>query len=412
MEQLPLEVDLERNLAVCAGEPLVFHCHHYNTFLQRTITDAHNLDTIPILVDAASAVARSQLRSHFGGKPELNPRYRMSLAAELFRLQGLGVIDFSRCEAWGGEVRLPFSHYGSGFLSKFGTQEGVVCFFAAGFIEAALEVAYIRPAGSFRAVERKCIAKGDPYCAFEVTRGDPREIYASPGVGVLSSEGAPPRSVETSVDENAIIQAVGGLPLNGNEEGTISAFGVYLSRHYANYYNRISYEFERSFRKLSGAEGGEAATTLLTEAGHVCAFHTFGGIMKSPEWHGLVVPMIRNKEDWIHGIVSVVNALGWGIWRVVELIPGEKIVMRIYDSYESNGYLGMYEVGQEPHCYLATGGVAGLMNLLYHGDITEQPDLTADYYRSLFREEGSFRAAETSCRSKGDPYCEFLAIRE
>src|SRR5262249_24932462 len=145
-------------------------------------------------------------------------------------------------------------------------------------------------------------------------RGRPRRPEGDPPLaGHRADHGGatPARSAQTTVDEDAIVGAVAGLPLDGNEEGAIPAFGGYLTRHYAKYYNLISFEFERLFRQKSGEEGGEAATTLLTEAGHVCAFHTYGGIMKSAEWYGLIVPMIKSKEDWIHGMVAVVNALGW-----------------------------------------------------------------------------------------------------
>lgn len=410
IESLPLVHDAARNLTRCAGEPLVFHCHHYNTFLQRTITDASEVPRT-LLQDAASAVVRAQLLSWLWEHRAANPRHRLALAESFHRLQGFGALDLSRCEAWGGRASVQHSHYGDGFLGKFGPQTEPVCYFSAGAIAAALEVAYARPAGSYLVTEQECVACGAPACRFVVTPRDPEPGYTSPGIGVLSEAPPPPRHAVTPIDEEAIIRAVGGLPLEGNEEGSIPAFGVYLTRHYTNYLNLISYEFERLLQASRGAIGAEVAATMLTEAGHVCIFNTAGGIMCSPEWYGLVVPAIKSREDWMHGIVAVFNALGFGRWQVQELQPGERLVLRIYDGYESNGYLAQYGTSEAPKCYLATGGAAGLMNLLYHGDITQRPALSDTYYRELFRSPRSFEAAETQCRAKGDPYCEFLALR-
>ena len=77
------------------------------------------------------------------------------------------------------------------------------------------------------------------------------------------------------------------MPLPVNGEGLIPAFGVYVTRMYADYYNRISFAFEREMVALGGREGVAAAASLLVEAGHVCAFHTMGGVMISPEWDAL-----------------------------------------------------------------------------------------------------------------------------
>ncbi|HBQ13866.1 MAG TPA: hypothetical protein DEF51_22930, partial [Myxococcales bacterium] len=78
-----------------------------------------------------------------------------------------------------------------------------------------------------------------------------------------------------SVDERAIVSAVSGLPLVGNEEGLIPAFGLYLTRHYADYYNRVSYAYLHAAHE-QGPEAEKKAREALIEAGHVCAFNTFG----------------------------------------------------------------------------------------------------------------------------------------
>lgn len=211
-----------------------------------------------------------------------------------------------------------------------------------------------------------------------------------------------------AIDRDAVVSAVSGLGIAGDEEGMISAFGLYLTRHMSDYYNRISFA---AARRMEGSGLEDDVRALLVEAGHVCAFNTFGGIMKSAEWDAVVRPMIETREDWIIGMTAVINAFGWGRWEVDELVPNERLKVRVEDSYEASGWLRDYPRSESPRCYLACGGVAGLMNLLYVGDITTAPDLTEEYYLELFRGGSRFEAEEAACIAQGDAHCEFVATR-
>ena len=213
-----------------------------------------------------------------------------------------------------------------------------------------------------------------------------------------------------AIEERVIVEAVAGMALAGNEEGLIPAFALYLTNHCADFYNRISFGVLGALVRES-PELTEDAALLLTEAAHVCAFHTFGGIMASVEWDALVQPMIESREDWVFGMVAVVNALGWGRYRVAELVPGERLVVELSDGYESSGFLESYPRADGPRCFLANGGMAGLMNLVYQGDITRRPTLTEEFYREVFGHPRSFRSRERLCAAKGDSRCEFVVER-
>jgi len=208
-------------------------------------------------------------------------------------------------------------------------------------------------------------------------------------------------------DEAKIVGAVSGLGIAGNDEGLIPAFGLYLTRHMADYYNRISFATARRFAQIPELE--DDARSLLIEAGHVCAFNTFGGVMLSAEWEAVVAPLIRSREDWVSGMVAVVNAFGWGRWKVASLVPNEALTIHIKDGYEAAGWTRDYPRSDRPRCYLASGGVAGLMNLLYVGDITQRPTLSEDYYLELFRGPRRFVAEETRCAAMGHSHCEITA---
>jgi hypothetical protein len=228
-------------------------------------------------------------------------------------------------------------------------------------------------------------------------------------VGPLTSHDV--RAVPANpVDYEGIYGAVTGLPLAGDEHGIIPAFGVYLTHHYANYYNRISFEFERQLTEQFGDFGREVAEPLLVEAGHVCAFNTFGGIMTSPEWDALIRPSLQTREDWVHGMVAVVNALGWGRWQVTSVTPACAEFV-VHDDYESVGHLAMYGPTDHDISYLARGGVAGVMDLVYVGDIASKPELTPDFYDRLFKSDESYSVDVVSSRAAGDEVTAFRVSR-
>lgn len=412
--RMPTESRAAQGSFLLGGEPLVFHCHHYNVALQNTIEECLGPESDGLLCDAATEVVAAQLRAVLAENPACQGfAERLQLAAELSRLLGFGVLQIEG-DSEGGRVRAPRAHYAQGYRAKGIQRTKPACAFHAGFVAAAFAVAAGQPAGTYVAEEVACRAVQGGTCEFVVTNAGPtgrRPIPASVGEGRVPMVLAPPLGATGHIDSPGIIQALGSLPLAGNEEGLIPAFGVYLTRHYANYYNRISYEFERRLAAAHPALLAPARMALI-EAGHICAFHTFGGIGVSAEWDGLIRPQCRDRADWFHGLVACVNALGWGCWRTVELVPGELAVVDVYGSYESNGRLAMYGETTAGSCFLHNGGVAGLMNLLWVGDLTQRPTLDATYYASIYGQPDAFVAEEVRCRSKGDDRCTIVARRQ
>lgn len=404
-----LEFNADHGVCLLGGEPVILHCNHYNTYLQRTILDPEYIDARPILMRCAAAAAAAQLKNLYATTPVQDFAKRLETAADLFRFCGYGRLDFSAVTAEGGRVSSPSSHYSHAWKNKFGTPKEPVAFFDAGFIAGALAAAIDAGPGYFSARQESCIALGAAANQFQVSV-DQHSVSASPGVGIKQKGEIPGISQASNINEPGIVSALASMPIAGNDQGLIPAFGVVLTRMYANYYNGISFGFEKLLGEAIGDE--TLGALLLVEAGHSCAFNTFGGIMESDEWVGMIQPMCQTHEDWVHGIVAVVNALGWGVWRVQELVPNKRLVVRIYDGYEANGYLAMYGQSKAPKSYLATGAVQGIMNLLYHIDITQRPALTPELYETSFSSAGSFTGRQTRCRAMGDDFDEFVAERE
>lgn len=195
-----------------------------------------------------------------------------------------------------------------------------------------------------------------------------------------------------AIDGNKIIHAVMEGSRIREAKGIIPLFGVYLSILSTVYYNRINFEFES---KMRDRRQEEEARSLLVAAAQECGYATFQGIRNSWEWDEIVVPMIESREDQIHGFTAVAVAFGWGDLKVMELIPEEKLVIRVSDSYEAGGYIRQYGYATTGKCYMLRGVTGAFMDLLY-GE---------DYPDGCF----AFLAEEAYCRAKGDSYCEFIA---
>jgi hypothetical protein len=194
-----------------------------------------------------------------------------------------------------------------------------------------------------------------------------------------------------AIDGSKIVHAVMEGSRIRDAKGIIPLFGVYLSLFFVQYYNKLSFDFER----MMGGERESQSEALLIEAAHECGYATFQGIRNSREWEELVEPMMESKEDQIYSFAAVAVAFGWGDLEVNELIPNEKLLIQVSDSYEATGYLRDYGPATSGKCYMLRGVAGAFMDLLY-GE---------DYPDGLF----TFTAEEPLCRVKGDPYCEFVA---
>lgn len=194
-----------------------------------------------------------------------------------------------------------------------------------------------------------------------------------------------------AIDTTKITQAIMEGSRIRESKGIIPLFGVYLSLFSVQYYNRLSFGFEK---KMGPSRQAEAAG-LLIKAAQQCGYATFQGVRNSWEWDEIVKPMIGRHEDQIMGFAAVAVAFGWGDLDVVRLVPGQKLVIRAGDSYEAGGYLEKYGHAVSGKCYMLRGVAGAFMDLIYGGI----------YPDGCF----TFTAEEPLCRAKGDAYCEFIA---
>lgn len=391
--------DLEHRLAMqyepvtyrrrIAGHDVIIHCHHYNARLQRTLEGARGIDGKGLIVGAAESVFADQLAR--ATRPEDDEATRVALAERLYARLGFGRVDLSQLAA--GVATASSSHFVEGWLAGLGQSERNVCSFTEGYLQAAV---YAATGAAVTVRETECMARGASCCRFVVERGERGPVAPNskqPPIAVPTERGGPfVRSA--NVDEQAIIDAVVGIPMVGDDAGLIPAFSVYLANMPADFYNRICIGFVEAMRAL-GRE--KVALRLLTSDGEHCGMNTFRGIMHSPEWDGLIAPMVRDRADALLALIAISNALGWGDWHVTAHTPTSLALESRY-GYEAVGYREYRGEAGAPQCAMLTGVAAGLMELVYGEGTVE------DRY-------GTFAPREETCVACGAPACTFTVER-
>lgn len=395
--------DEARNCFVIAGEAMVFHCHHYLNYLQRSILDADYIDSRPFIVGSAADAVYQQLSELCRG---LSVDDAKQMAAEVYKAFGYGLIDLGPLTAQGGRVETYKSFYSKTWVMKFGLSAKPVDYFTTGYIAAAYAVIYGHSLGSVNAAQVMCMACGDSYNAHEVHVGQGNfSVY--PPKNPLRFNDSPKLPIGWEYEEVVTRSFLGAHEnMVGNEEGYIPAFGVYIARNLSDFINRLQFEFMRAMKKVGGDYGELLASELLLEAGHACGFFTYAGVMTSDEWRTYVKPYLKSREDWIRGLASLINTMGWGYHTIVEL-SRERAVFRNYNDFEDLSYLRMYGVADKPVHWANSGGFTGLMQLIYNTDLIHGEVInTEEGFRNMRRSKAKYKTRMLKSIACGDDYLE------
>lgn len=397
--------DEQHNCHVVAGEAMIFHCHHYLNYLQRSILDADYIDSRPFLIGAAADAVYRQLSVLCQG---LSVDQAKTLAAEVYKTFGYGLLDLSPMSDTGASLSSYKSYFSKTWLMKFGASQKPVDYYTSGFIAAAFAVIYQHPLGQVQVEQVACMACGAEKNTHVVRLGE-GNFSTYPAKNPTRYNNSPKLPIDWAHEETVTRAFLGAhTQLVGNEEGYISAFGVYLARNQSDYVNRLQFEFARALRKVAGDYGEQLGTELLLESGNACGFFTYGGVMTSDEWNAVVKPLLHTREDWIKGLASLINAMGWGYHTAVE-ISQQRTIFRNYNDFEDLSYMRMYGMTQVPVPWATSGGYVGLMHLVYntdlvHGALTN----TEEGFRQLRRSKAKYKVLMTQSIASGDDFLEVV----
>ncbi len=403
----------EHDLTFLAGTPYVYHCHHFNLFHDQTIDDVMGEDAgFAMRAEVAAAAFAPLLTALYERASARTIPERLELAQALFASMGQGRVDF---DLSGSTPRATstHAHYGFAWREKYGSRVrrfDPVDSVAAGFVAAVFETTSER-GDRFEVVEKECIAMRASSCVFEgrpATRPRPPRLPLEADLRPFFGPS------ERGVDEAAIAEITKGLQgflrgVSGDERGLVQAFNVFVTQHLASYYNETGFNAVRHAEAVSRPSVGPAED-LLREAGHVCVFHTFGNILLSPEWEGMVGPLGGAPEEIVRGCTAIARGLGFGRWAVAEFEKGRRLVLRAGANYEAAHWRFRHGVSERSRSYFMQGAALAFMVLAHRVPWAERPQLDGRFYDDLFRRSGGlgFSIDVPRCVTRGDDVTEVV----
>lgn len=409
-----LRVDLPgHDMTFFADVPYVYHCHHYNLFHDQTIDDALGEDlSAEVRRKAAHGAFHQFLGNVMSAMGAETPAERTQLATQLFAAMGHGKLDIDAGPE-GGVASGAFLHYGFAWREKYGSRVRrtfPVDAVAEGFAAATVELAHRLPYGSIATVEEECLATKHASCRIRLTRreptGDPPSVVDRLAVTarIASDFGG--------IDEERISAIAAGLkafmkPVVGDDRGLVQAFNVFVTMHLANYYNESFYESVRLLEQRH-PNNVTLAEQLFAEAGTTCVFNTFGNLLLSPEWEGLVGPISESPDDIVSFCCAIARGLGFGRWSCHELDKGKKLVLRAPSTYETPFYLTRYGKSERPRGYIFQGAGRAIATLAHDLAWSLRPKLDDALYQNLLGARGRWQAVQTACPSRGDSFAEVV----
>jgi hypothetical protein len=194
-----------------------------------------------------------------------------------------------------------------------------------------------------------------------------------------------------AIDRKKIIDDMSKIEILANENGLIESFNVFVTQLPSGFWNSFAERFTTKVAPDLLAD----AEMLLINAAQECGYHTGYGIITSEEWKAVVQPMVATTEDVLHGAFAVFTAWGWAQAEIVELKPGEKMVVKAYDYYESD--IIRYGSTEKMSAYMIRGVSAAFMALAYSGDYVADSSKVHD-----------FTCSQVKGIECGDDYGEFI----
>ena len=197
-----------------------------------------------------------------------------------------------------------------------------------------------------------------------------------------------------AIDRKKVIEDMSKIEVMGASNGLIDAFGVLVNQLPTSFWN----SFAERLTSKANTDMIEATEYLLVNCAHECGYHTGYGIITCEEWKAVVQPMVQTVEDVLHGAFAVFTAWGWANSEIIELVPGQKMVVRAYNYYESD--IVKYGKSSKMSAYMIRGVCGGFMALAYAGD-----------YDLKGKRIYEFKCSQTKGIETGDEYGEFVVSK-
>lgn len=339
----------------------------------------------------------------------------LDLATELFATLGLGQIRFD-ISATGGEVIGADLLFGGGYRERYGEKarmRHLADAFAAGFAAAAASIAYPSDWGSFEADESRCVARGDGMCLFTLSR---RPLTFRPGEGLSKLDAEQLLGPDTPPESDPLPVGLTTRDLVAScvasDRGMIRISEVRFALLPASYRAQLTFDTLHLMEKRTAAPGQAPGARLapifleLTrEATRAGMFHLVANLYESAPLRETFGPPPSDSHELAEQLAAVASALGWGSISVVELVPGERLVLSVPLTPEAVYYAARH--GGTPQSRLpGLQGLAEALALLVSHVKFTGDGLPPDAYPKLAMEGPRIRTSETRSILAGDRECE------
>lgn len=412
----------QRGLFSFAEQPVYFHSHHHDIFLDQSVGDALGGEGWAVRRQAAFEAMYPMLVSVFADLGATGPAEKLALASELFSAMGCGALRFS-LNAEGGTARGEALFFGQSFQQKYGAQlrnKRVLDAYTSGFISAAATLSYPSDWGVFEAEEISCTGRSDEACDFVISRrperarfgaeltrsfmglSNPSEMEGRPSIpdaGIPSTEPEP--LPQTPADR--LIQG-----LAADAGGVLSAFGARLVLMPIMYTNQIAFDTMHLVEKRV-PELSPVFASLVREAAQMDAFYLLGGVCASPEYQAQNGGAASGDPGArLVQLLEIARALGWGAATTAEFVPDHRLVLRNPSAPEAIYYALRHGKTMRPRLVFQQGLALGIMHLLSAVDLSVPSALKPATYNDLFRNGPRFHVEETRSPLRGDDVSEVV----
>jgi hypothetical protein len=192
-----------------------------------------------------------------------------------------------------------------------------------------------------------------------------------------------------TVMRDTVVKSLAKINIQGDENGLIPEYDVLVNQLPASLLNSFS---ERIMAAAPPEKKSKVADGLV-RAAYECGYHTGCGIITSDVFNDVVLPMVTEGEkDILRGAFAAFTAWGWAKSGIVQLKPGEKMVIRANDYYEADSG------GEGLRAYMLRGLCQAFFDLTYADPYPDGMD--------------TFVCQQTKGIEVGDPHGEFVVTKK
>ena len=192
-----------------------------------------------------------------------------------------------------------------------------------------------------------------------------------------------------TVMRDTVVKSLAKISIEADENGLIPEYDVLVNLLPTTLLNAMAVKLMAA----APAEKKPMVAEGLVRAACECGYHTGCGIITSDTFNDVVMPMVTEGEkDILRGAFAAFTAWGWAKSGIVQLKPGEKMVIRANDYYEADS------TGEGLRAYMLRGLCQAFFDLTYADPYPDGMD--------------TYVCQQVKGIEVGDPHGEFIVTRK